>query len=234
MALQGASDVAQELQPRVEIGAEIDQRPDRLAIRKQRLAVKWGNVSSVARKLSAQISRPSFLTRQLSVMCPPTMSSPCAARPRTSHSRASSSRSGRKFDLRLPAKACAIEDDCFLREPGELGSLAGFQPCHDARGLVQCPIDLFSRLGGHRDRRFGERRDAGFEAVSTGDAACGIDKHSLFQRAVADSREQDADRRALKELDDPRPAFRAAQYDAAAAFGPLQIAILDAVHEVIR
>jgi hypothetical protein len=54
--------------------------------------------------------------------------------------------SGRNFDFCLPAKAPPIEDDCFLREPGEFRGLAGFQLCRNARGFVQRPIDLFSRL----------------------------------------------------------------------------------------
>jgi len=45
--------------------------------------------------------------------------------------------SGRQFDFCLAAKACAIEADCFLREPGESRAVAGFEPGYDARGLVQ-------------------------------------------------------------------------------------------------
>src|SRR6266446_4478749 len=55
-------------------------------------------------------------------------------------------RSRRKFDFRLPAKSSPIKHNCFLREPCELCDLAGFQPCHDASGFVQRPIDLFSGL----------------------------------------------------------------------------------------
>src|SRR5262249_57557956 len=55
-------------------------------------------------------------------------------------------RSGRKVDVRLAADPCAIEDDCLLREPRELGGLAHFQPCRDSRGLIQSAIDLFGRL----------------------------------------------------------------------------------------
>src|SRR5262249_61176197 len=55
-------------------------------------------------------------------------------------------RSGRNFDFCLPAKACPIEDDCFLWEPREFRVLAGFESCRNARGFVQCPIDLLGRL----------------------------------------------------------------------------------------
>src|SRR5262249_18277416 len=61
-----------------------------LQFERRALRFKCGNVSSLARKQSAQISWPSLLTRQRSVICPPVICSPCAARPRTSHSRASS------------------------------------------------------------------------------------------------------------------------------------------------
>src|SRR5882672_12595696 len=49
-------------------------------------------------------------------------------------------RSRRKFDFCLAAEACPIEDDCFLREPSEFRSLAGFQLCGDVCRFVQCAI----------------------------------------------------------------------------------------------
>src|SRR5262249_48904059 len=55
-------------------------------------------------------------------------------------------RPGRKLDFRLAVETSPIEYDCFLREPRELRNLECFQLCRDSRGLVQGPVDLFSRL----------------------------------------------------------------------------------------
>jgi WD40 repeat protein len=55
-------------------------------------------------------------------------------------------RSRGKVDFCLPVETSPIEDDCFLREPREFRGFARFQLCRNARGFVQRPIHLFSRL----------------------------------------------------------------------------------------
>src|SRR5260370_18418981 len=58
-------------------------------------------------------------------------------------------RSRRNFNFCFSAEACPIEDDCFLREPGKLRGLAGFQLCRHPGGFVPFPVHLFSILRFH-------------------------------------------------------------------------------------
>src|SRR5216683_155860 len=112
-----------------------------------------GKVSSVTRKVSAQISRPSFLTRQLSVMCPATTFSPCAARPNTSHSSASNSAPEETSTSVSRQRRARLKTIVSCGEPSKLCGLDGFQLCRDAGGFVQCPVHLFSSLCCHAFRQ---------------------------------------------------------------------------------
>src|SRR5260370_28653284 len=109
-------------------------------------------------------------------------------------------RSGRKFDISLPAQASAVEDDGFLREPCKFRVLTYPQPGRNARGFIQSTVNFFSRLRCHRDGSSGERDHLGLDPVATRNTARDIYENSLFDRAAVRSREHDPNRRSLKEV----------------------------------
>jgi hypothetical protein len=136
LALQRESNASRKLQPRVETGPEIDERSNGSAMRKQRLPVKVRKYLIGDEKVVRPDQPIVFLDAPAIVNMPAShLLAVCGT---TQHEplKGKQLRSRRKFDICLSAKASPIEDDRFLREPGEFRALARFQLCRDARGLV--------------------------------------------------------------------------------------------------
>src|SRR5260370_31047132 len=146
LALGRGNRVTQKFQPRVGSGPEIDERCNGSAIRKEGFAVKVrkdlvGDAEAVGPYqpiVSFDAPTIRYLsTRHLLAVCDTTQHKPLKRKQLCSR---------RKFDGRLPAKASPIKHDRFLRQPCQFCDIAGFQPCRDARGVVQASVDLLSGL----------------------------------------------------------------------------------------
>ena len=80
-------------------------------------------------------------------------------------------RAGYELNLRFASESRLLEDDRFLRKPGETGALAHVQPRGNVRGLDECAVNLLGRLGGYSKRGIAQQRHSSFEAISARNTA---------------------------------------------------------------
>jgi hypothetical protein len=83
-----------------------------------------------------------------------------------------------QIDIDTPDNPCTVEQDGFLRQPGEMRSPLRLQRDIELRGGSGRAIDLFGRRRRQRQPRSLARRDIDIEAVAAGDAAGRVDEHA--------------------------------------------------------
>ena len=82
-----------------------------------------------------------------------------------------------KIDVDAPVHPRPVEQDGFLRQPGEMRARRGLQGDVELRRRSLRAIDFFGGGGRHREARALAGRDVDVKTVAAGDAARGVDEH---------------------------------------------------------
>ena len=161
-----------QFQSIIEIASEIDKCCNRPATRKQRFLVKVRKYFINEAEAIGPDQPTVFLHAPAIGDLPVNHLSPCAERPSTIHSTASTSAPEEVSISVFRQIRAALKTMVSCGSHASLAASATFSFVVNSRGLVQCAIDFFRRLRRDGDRRAVERRYAIFEPVSARNTAC--------------------------------------------------------------
>jgi hypothetical protein len=82
-----------------------------------------------------------------------------------------------EIDIDPPRHPRPVEQDGFLRQPGEVRARSRLQGDIELRGGALGPIDFFRGRRRHHKPRSGAGRDLDVETIAAGDAARGVDEN---------------------------------------------------------